>query len=106
MYSDVKQKKRSWLLWAALIALAVLALLLFLGRDPGRDLSMESAEAIRSAVERGALQCYAVEGIYPPDLDYLRDNYGLQINTRDFYVTYDAFASNLPPTVTVLAKGR
>ena len=37
--------------------------------------------------------------MYPPSLAYLTENYGLQVNTEDFYVTYDAFASNLPPTV-------
>lgn len=104
MYSDTVEKKRSWPLWLA-VAVLLLAAVLLLGRlNPGRDLSEESAAAIRAAVERGALQCYAVEGIYPPDLKYLEDNYGLQINTADFYVTYDAFASNQPPTVLVRAK--
>ena len=36
--------------------------------------------------------------------EYLEENYGLQVNTRDFYVTYEAFASNLPPTIRVTAK--
>ena len=104
MYSDTVEKKRRWPLWLA-VAVLLLAAVLLLGRlNPGRDLSEESAAAIRAAVERGALQCYAVEGIYPPDLKYLEDNYGLQINTADFYVTYDAFASNLPPTVLVTSK--
>jgi hypothetical protein len=44
-----------------------------------------------------------VEGVYPPNLAYLEDNYGLQINTRDFYVHYQAFSSNLPPEVRVIA---
>ena len=60
--------------------------------------------AIREAIRRSALQCYVVEGVYPPNLQYLQDNYGLEVNTEDFYVTYDAFASNLPPTVLVTSK--
>ena len=35
------------------------------------------------------------------DLAYLQENYGLSVNTRDFYIHYDAFASNLPPDVRV-----
>ena len=50
------------------------------------------------------MQCYVVEGVYPENLSYLEENYGLQINTRDFYVAYDAFASNLPPDIRVRAK--
>ena len=45
-----------------------------------------------------------VEGVYPPDLHYLEENYGLQINTAEFYVVYDIYASNMPPTVKVVAK--
>ena len=104
MYSDAIRKRFRWL-WAALALVAVLAALtVFLSRGSARDLGEESAEAIREAVRRGALQCYAVEGVYPPNLAYLEDNYGLQVNTRDYYVTYDAFASNLPPTIYVTAK--
>ena len=35
---------------------------------------------------------------------YLQDNYGLQVNTDDFYIHYEAFAPNLPPTIKVTAK--
>ncbi len=104
MYSDAEKRKRPWLLWLLAVLLLAGAVLFAAVKKPGRDLSAESAEAIRDAVERGALQCYVVEGVYPPDLEYLERNYGLQINTRDFYVSYDAFASNLPPTVIVRPK--
>lgn len=105
MYSDAVKGKGRWL-YGLLAALLVAALVLLVAhRNPERDLSDESAAAIRAAVERSALQCYVVEGVYPPDLKYLEENYGLQINTADFYVTYDAFASNMAPTVIVKAKG-
>ena len=45
-----------------------------------------------------------VEGVYPPDFEYLQENYGLQVNTDDYYVVYEAFASNIPPTIHVLEK--
>ena len=104
MYSEKKKKKRVWLLWVLGLILAVAMLLMFFSGKPGRDLSDNSADAIRAAVQRCALQCYAVEGVYPPDLQYLELNYGLQINHQDFYVTFDAFASNLPPTVRVTKR--
>ena len=91
---------------AAVLALSAAVILLAarLGGAGGRDISREAAASIREAIERTALQCYAVEGVYPPDLEYLTDQYGLAVNTRDFYVHYDAFASNLPPDVRVEAK--
>lgn len=103
MYSDAVRKGRLWRVLLPLL-LAVLLLLLLVHAAPGRDLGEESAAAIRDAIRQSALQCYAVEGVYPPNLAYLQDNYGLTVNTDDFYITYDAFASNLPPTVRVTAK--
>ena len=103
MYSDRKKKKTGLLLLAAALVLLSLLLILCFGHS-GRDLSEEGAAAIRETVRRSALQCYVVEGVYPPDLAYLEDNYGLQINTEDYYVVYDSFASNLPPTIRVIPK--
>ena len=101
MYLD-KKTDRSWPLVLGLILVLALVTLLACGsRMESRDLRDEGAAAIQSAIERGALQCYAVEGVYPPNLQYLEEHYGLQINDRDYYVTYDAFASNLPPNVRV-----
>ena len=103
MYSDRLAKRKSWMLWALLLLLLLGALCLFFS-DGGKDLDDSSAVAIREAVQRSALQCYAVEGAYPPDLQYLEENYGLQVNEQDFYVTYEAFASNLPPAVRVTRR--
>ena len=104
MYSDLVKNRFGWL-WLVLAAAVLLAAVtLLLGRGSSRELEEESAAAIREAVRRCALQCYAVEGVHPPDIAYLEDNYGLQVNRRDYYVTYEAFSSNLPPTVLVTAK--
>ena len=101
MYLD-KKLDRTWMLVLGLILALVLAALFAYGsRIENQDLRDEGAAAIQAAIKRGALQCYAVEGVYPPNLQYLEDHYGLQINDRDYYVTYDAFASNLPPDVRV-----
>ena len=70
----------------------------------GKDLDEETVTAIRDAIRRSALQCYVVEGVYPPDLAYLQDHYGLQVNTDNYYVVYEAFASNVPPTINVIEK--
>ena len=104
MYSDKKSNRKPLVLAVILIVIILLGALFWVFRDSGKDLSEESALAIRDAVRKGALQCYVVEGVYPPDLEYLENNYGLKINTDDFYVTYDAFASNLPPEVIVTPK--
>ena len=104
MYSDEKQGKGFLIgLVIVIIAIAVIAAW-SMARGSGADMSEEGAAAIKDTVQRSALQCYVVEGVYPPDLKYLQDHYGLQVNTDEFYVTYDAYASNQPPTVSVSPK--
>ena len=104
MYSDAKKRIPGWVVPAAVLILLAGLLIWAVAGGSEQDLAEEGAQAIRTAVQRGALQCYTVEGVYPPDLQYLEENYGLQVNTRDYYVTYDAFASNLPPNVIVQSK--
>ena len=42
-------------------------------------------QVARQALERTVMQCYALEGAYPPNLDYLVEHYGLVVN-EDRYV--------------------
>lgn len=42
------------------------------------------------------------EGTYPPDLDYLKERYGLQIDEDEYIVRYSAVAQNLMPDIYVL----
>ncbi|MBQ7599550.1 MAG: hypothetical protein IJU57_02640 [Clostridia bacterium] len=104
MYSDKKKNRLVPVLLLVLViaAAAVLAVLAVNGANSERR--TEGAEAIRQTVTDAARQCYAVEGVYPPNLRYLEEHYGIAVNTKDYYVTYDAFASNLPPAVEVIPK--
>ena len=97
MYHDRTPLARGRLLLRVLLAL-VLAAALALGCAWGLGRVGADMDG------RSAVQCYAVEGYYPQDLDYLTDHYGLQINHDRYIVVYEAFASNLPPEVTVLQK--
>ena len=104
MYSDGIKR------WGIRIGIGLLLVALLVGgavllsRASRQDLLEESAAAIEEAIRKSALQCYVIEGVYPPDLKYLVENYGLQVNERDFIIHYEAFSSNLPPTVRVLIR--
>ena len=104
MYFDRKIRRWPYVLLAAVILAVVLGFYVAVVRPSGQNMNDEGANALKAAVERGARQCYVVEGVYPPNLSYLEKNYGLTVNHEDFYVTYDAFASNLPPDVRVTER--
>lgn len=64
----------------------------------------ERLKSTREAVTRAVVQCYAVEGQYPPDIDYLREHYGLSVDEELYIVDYQIFASNIMPTILILPK--
>ena len=104
MYSD-KVRKTTVLLLLLLIFCVIAGALAFWAVNSGnRNMQEESAAALQQTITSSARQCYIVEGVYPSDLTYLEENYGLQINRSDYFVTYEAFAQNLPPTVKVTSR--
>lgn len=68
-----------------------------LGNEQGIKLTREAA--VRTAV-----QCYAIEGIYPPNVEYMEENYQFSYDKSKYYIHYDAFASNIMPTIEVYEK--
>ena len=48
-------------------------------------------ESLETALERSISQCYAVEGCYPPSLEYLEQHYGLLYDEDSFFIDYDCY---------------
>ena len=70
----------------------------------GSGKALEDKSQLEDALHRAAVCCNAIEGAYPPDLAYLVENYGVQIDTDRFTVSYELYASNLMPDITVLDR--
>ena len=95
--------KRDILKLAAIVAMIAVMVMVFghVGSVEGR----EENETVREAVKNAALTCYAVEGMYPDNLEYLREHYNLSYNEERYHVFYDPLASNLMPTIKVAERG-
>lgn len=66
--------------------------------------SREERQQLEDVLHRATVACYSVEGFYPPDLNYLEEHYGVQINHHRYIVSYIPVAENLMPDSTVLEK--
>ena len=66
--------------------------------------NMQSIELLRQSVRKAVVQCYAIEGAYPPDIDYLEKEYSLEYNHDKYYIDYEVFASNVMPNVEVYER--
>ncbi|SDB29312.1 MULTISPECIES: hypothetical protein [unclassified Butyrivibrio] len=67
-----------------------------------RSTEKKQEESLYTAVERDIVQCYSIEGIYPPSLEYLEEHYGLVYDKSIFFIDYRPVASNIYPDVTIL----
>lgn len=64
----------------------------------------ERLESARRAVTRAAVQCYAIEGQYPPSVAYLEEHYGLSVDRTRYIVDYRPIGGNLMPGIEVLDR--
>ncbi|MBR5960417.1 MAG: hypothetical protein IKZ98_05430 [Clostridia bacterium] len=95
-----KKDVASILIFIALIVCFVLLINSITTKNNGRELQI-----VRDAVKNAALTCYAVEGVYPDDLNYLREHYHLSYNEEKYHVFYEPLASNLMPFIKVAERG-
>ncbi|MGI6151568.1 MAG: hypothetical protein ACOYIR_06415 [Christensenellales bacterium] len=88
-----------------LLVAALVFALLYGAASVSQTADERGADTIRQAVLRAAVNCYAIEGAYPENLNYLKKHYGLRYDERRYLVSYDAFSQNLLPDVFVFVRG-
>ncbi|MCL1831528.1 MAG: hypothetical protein FWG45_01300 [Oscillospiraceae bacterium] len=63
----------------------------------------EAIAALEESIVRATVSCYAFEGVYPDNLDYLIENYNLVIDEERFFVHYEKSMDNIMPIIIVRA---
>lgn len=64
----------------------------------------DEARILSDAINRDIIHCYAIEGMYPPSIDYIEEHYGLNYNHKKYLVDYEVFGTNIMPKVTIIEK--
>ncbi|GAB6108835.1 hypothetical protein [Fusibacter bizertensis] len=64
---------------------------------------IERVKTVEEAIQKAAVQCYALEGSYP-SFSYLVKHYGLVINESAYFYHYELIASNIMPVIAVYKK--
>ncbi|MDR0519093.1 MAG: hypothetical protein LBG82_03460 [Clostridiales Family XIII bacterium] len=83
----------------AAAAIACVALILNAVSQLGMEQQGESMEIAKEAIVRATVQCYSLEGRYPPSLGYLEDNYGLTLDRGKYVYHYEPFGENIMPRI-------
>lgn len=59
-------------------------------------------QRVDSAIRNACVTCYACEGSYPENFEYLQRNYNLKIDLDKYIVHYEVFGQNIMPDITVM----
>lgn len=95
-----REKSYGWL--STILVLAGIVIFFILSFYKMESTNFEkSCNILADSVRKMAVQCYAIEGQYPQDLDYLQKNYGLSYNEKRFEVHYELIGANLMPDIFV-----
>ncbi|WP_312815945.1 hypothetical protein [Sedimentibacter sp.] len=92
----------------SLTAIALILLFLFFLYFSAENVKMqrdnEKTYILADAVIKSAVQAYAIEGFYPPNIEYMENNYGLIVDHEKYVISYNIFASNIMPEVEIFLK--
>lgn len=89
----------------SLVIFFVVLLLFLAGLDGASEKAKREQKAsLETSVWRSITQYYAIEGRYPESLEALKEEYGLQYDSEEFFVDYQVYGANLVPDVTILER--
>ncbi len=97
------KRKRSAIFFSILIFMALLVFLMIVFPKMTQKALEEKQRTLEDALNRASIQCYAIEGRYPPSVEYLEEHYGVVIDHKRFTVFYDGWADNVMPDITVIS---
>ena len=88
------------------ILIFAVILIFFIGglSDAAGNSVAEGQRIAKISLMRAAASCYAFEGAYPSNYQYLVDNYGVNIDADKYIVHYQSISSNLMPSIIVIIK--
>ena len=101
----MKKTEVRWMtvLSVALFAAIMIWLIVSVG-NAGTSADKRRSDAMYTTIMNSASLCYSIEGEYPPDIEYLENNYGVKINRDKYVVHYEYFGANIRPTVTIMER--
>jgi hypothetical protein len=96
-----EKKSKGTLKFVLFIAAAVVCVGLVWNVASSLDESQqqESIKIDKEAIVRATVQCYSLEGRYPPSLEYLEQNYGLTLDRDKYVYNYETIGENMMPRI-------
>lgn len=80
------------------------SLIIFTGelRDMQANIQKKEQVHLEQVLHQSAAMCYSLEGRYPKNLAYLKEQYGIHWQEEKFLVDFEYVGNNLPPDIVVI----
>ena len=93
-------------LFSTLFFAALAAVLFITVSNSDKGYEQERQRVAETALRSAVINCFAIEGMYPPDVQYMKDNYGLAIDEKIFIIHYEYEGDTLMPHFMIVPRFR
>lgn len=69
-----------------------------------KNVDSNEVKTLAEAIDNAVVSHYAINGVYPENLEVIEKEYGIIIDKESFIVSYDIIAPNVMPAVSVFVK--
>lgn len=70
--------------------------------NASEDIDSGNVQIIYNSISTAVAQCYAIEGTYPENIDYLEKHYGIIVDHEKYIVDYAIIGANIKPSIRVI----
>jgi len=99
IFYNTKIKLLPLILFALILAVALYSI-----QDAVDSSNRLQYDMTMRAISRALADCYAIEGYYPPNIEYLYENYRIRVDESKYFVLYEVFAPNISPSVRLIDR--
>lgn len=103
---DLKKRIFSSFTISIVVFVAVIVLFIYGISAVSNSSVVNDQEILTKAINRDIVHCYCVEGMYPPNVKYMEEHYGLIYDEDKFIVDYEYIGANIMPKVTIIRKSQ
>ena len=93
-------KARMFIAFAVMLAAGYM---IFQLAAAGEANSLKETGRVKDVIDKALVQCYALEGSYPANIEHLA-SYGVILDNDRYFYVYDMIFTNIRPTVSVVIK--
>lgn len=106
-FQKKKISSNGWKMAGSVLAMAAVFAAFGMGiHSVTEQTQKQQKSSLEKAIVRDMVQCYAMEGHYPQNLEYLEEHYGLIWDKERFLVAIEVLGANMMPDITVAERGK